>query len=53
LWILKREIAESSDWNTVRERKKFYRDLVTQGKKVRVGMEASGNARWFEQLMGD
>ena len=30
----------------------FYRDLATQGKKVRVGMEASGQARWFEQLLG-
>jgi len=29
--------------------KKFYRDLATQGKKVRVGMEASGQARWFER----
>lgn len=31
---------------------KFYRDLATAGKKVRVGMEASGHARWFEQLLG-
>ena len=30
----------------------FYRELATQGKKVRVGMEASGHARWFEQLLG-
>ena len=30
---------------------KFYHDLATQGKKVRVGMEASGHARWFEQLL--
>ena len=29
---------------------KFYRDLATHGKKMRVGMEASGHARWFEQL---
>ena len=29
----------------------IYRDLATQGKKVRVGMEASGHARWFEQLL--
>ena len=28
---------------------KFYRDLAAQGKKVRVGMEASGHARWFER----
>ena len=31
---------------------KFYRDLATHGKKMRVGMEASGHARWFEQLLG-
>jgi transposase len=30
---------------------KFYRDLASQGKKVRVGMEASGHARWFERLL--
>src|SRR5215469_13237398 len=30
---------------------KFYRDLATQGKKVGVGMEASGQARWFERLL--
>ncbi|HEX8798045.1 MAG TPA: hypothetical protein VF772_05500 [Terriglobales bacterium] len=35
------------------EAQKFYRDLATQGKKVRAGMEASGHARWFEQLLGD
>ena len=49
LWIAKREIAESNAWNTARE--KFYRDLSTQGKQVRVGMEASGHARWFERLL--
>ena len=32
---------------------KFYRDLATQRKKVRVGMEASGHARWFERLLGE
>jgi len=30
---------------------KIYRDLAAQGKKVRVGMEASGHARWFERLL--
>ena len=30
---------------------KFYRDLATQGKRVQVGMEASGHARWFERLL--
>src|ERR1700680_272246 len=32
---------------------KFYRDLGAQGKRVRVGMEASGHARWFERLLGE
>jgi transposase len=32
---------------------KFYRDLAAQGMKVRVGMEASGHARWFERLLGE
>ena len=32
---------------------KFYRDLAAQGMKVRVGMEASGHARWFERLLAE
>ncbi len=32
---------------------KFYRDLAAQGKKVRVGMEASGHARWFKRLLAE
>ena len=32
---------------------KFYRDLAAEGKKVRVGMEASGQARWFERLLAE
>ena len=35
------------------EAEKFYRDLGAQGAKVRVGMEASGHARWFERLLGE
>jgi Helix-turn-helix domain of resolvase len=35
------------------EAEKFYRDLATQGMKVRVGMEASGHARWFERLLSE
>jgi transposase len=30
------------------EAEQFYRDLAAQERKVRVGMEASGHARWFE-----
>jgi transposase len=35
------------------EAEKFYRDLAAQGRKVRVGMEASGHARWFERLLAE
>src|SRR5467141_504687 len=35
------------------EAEKFYRDLAAQGVKVRVGMEASGHARWFERLVAE
>jgi transposase len=35
------------------EAERFYRDLAAQGMKVRVGMEASGQARWFERLLAE
>ena len=35
------------------EAEKFYRGLGVAGMKVRVGMEASGHARWFERLLGE
>jgi hypothetical protein len=35
------------------EAEKFYRDLAAQRMKVRVGMEASGHARWFERLLAE
>jgi len=35
------------------EAEKFYRELAAHGMKVRVGMEASGHARWFERLLGE
>jgi transposase len=35
------------------EAEKFYRDLAAQGMKIRVGMEASGQARWFERVLGE
>jgi transposase len=35
------------------EAEKFYRDLAAQGIKVRVGMEASGQARWLERLLAE
>ena len=33
------------------EAEKFYRALWEPSVKVRVGMEASGHARWFERLL--
>jgi transposase len=35
------------------EAEQFYRALVAAGAQVRVGMEASGHARWFERLLGE
>jgi transposase len=35
------------------EAEKFYHDLGAQGACVRVGMEASGHARWFERLLSE
>ena len=35
------------------EAEKFYRTLAAAGQKVRVGMEASGHARWFERLLAE
>ena len=35
------------------EAEKFYRNLAAQEMKVRVGMECSGHARWFERLVGE
>jgi len=35
------------------EAEKIYRDLAASGVKVRVGMEASGHARWFERLLSE
>jgi transposase len=35
------------------EAEKFYRDLKARGTRVRVGMEASGHARWFERLLSE
>jgi transposase len=35
------------------EAERFYRDLAARGMKVRIGMEASGQARWFERLVAE
>ena len=34
------------------EAERFYRELKQRGVSVRVGMEATGYARWFERLLG-
>ena len=31
----------------------FYRELKQKGVKVRIGMEATGHARWFERLLAE
>jgi transposase len=35
------------------EAEPFYRELKQQGMQVRVGMEASGHARWFERWLSE
>ena len=35
------------------EAEQFYRELKTKGVSVRVGIEATGHARWFERLLGE
>jgi len=35
------------------EAEAFYRELKQRGASVRVGMEASGQARWFERLLAE
>ena len=35
------------------EAEQFYRTLATAGARVRVGMEASRHASWFERLLGE
>src|SRR5580692_236972 len=35
------------------EAEQFYHELKSRGMKVRVGMEASGHARWFERLLNE
>jgi hypothetical protein len=35
------------------EAEKFYRELKAAGCRVRVGMEATGRARWFERLLAE
>src|SRR3979409_267253 len=50
---LNRWVARSLTLEHPEEAEKFYRDLAAQGMKVRLGMEASGHARWFERLLAE
>ena len=50
--------TETGELNELRlehreEAEQFYHALAAQGMKVRVGMEASGHARWFERLLAE
>jgi Transposase len=50
--------TETGELNELRlehreEAEKFYQALAAQGMRVRVGMEASGHARWFERLLAE
>src|SRR6058998_1016723 len=48
--------TDTGEWNEGKlghreEAEQFYRQLKVRGKNLRVGMEASGHARWFEHLL--
>ena len=51
--------TETGEYNELRlnhsdgEAEKFYRDLKLRGVQVRVGIEATGHARWFERLLAE
>ena len=47
------ECGEKQLMHSSGEAEKFYRDLKLQGVPVRVGMEATGHARWFERLLAE
>jgi len=48
------ETGECGEWRLSHsdgEAEKFYRNLRQRAASVRVGMEATGHSRWFEQLL--
>jgi transposase len=47
------EYGEQQLNHSDREAERFYRDLKQRGISVRVGMEATGYARWFERLLAE
>lgn len=50
---------ETREWGEQRlrhsdgEAERFYRELRQRGSQVRIGMEATGHARWFERLVAE
>jgi hypothetical protein len=53
LWIPRLGIAGNGDFEHREEAEEFYRNLGAQGTSVRVGMEASGHAGWFERMLAE
>jgi len=49
-WTPKTGNAENGAWSIANKPSSF--TPRSKGKRVRVGMEASGHARWFERLLG-
>ncbi len=47
------ECVERELNHSTAEAERFYRDLKQKGVRVRVGIEATGHARWFERLMAE
>ncbi len=47
------EIGERPLMHCNGEAERYYRKLKEQGVKVRVGIEATGHARWFERLLAE
>jgi transposase len=47
------EYLEQTLHHSTGQAEKFYRDLKQKGAPVRVGIEATGHARWFERLMAE
>ena len=48
-----RETGERQLLHKDGEAERFYRDLKLRGISVRVGIEATGHARWFERLLAE
>ena len=46
------EVSEARLHNP-EQAEQFYRELAGQGAQVRIGMEASGHARWLERLLAE